>query len=204
MSNFSKMVDARRAKTGESHAVAARQIRSKASDGKGQGGDEPTDYLTALSPPQHVGDILEQHVLTGPWTITYWLNADESDVGFSVGGAGPAALPGWVIPTAKRYARLHKATLVEMLHAARHGEFHVSRGGVVAGSIQTDQGEIGVWFTSWNDDRPVVSRTGGIDYEVAQSIAVGAFRDVPDDVRKRLFRIARPFDAEGDSVGDGK
>jgi hypothetical protein len=167
--------------------------------------DPPKTQPSATGPtvPEHFeklgelradGDTVEQQVLVGPWRITYMLGADPDYVGVTIGGAGPAPMPDWLFPTARRYAAAHKARILEMLYTARHSEFRADRGGVSA-KLNVDGGEVGVWFTRWDDTRGMVTYfTPGVDTDEALSVAVTKFLAIPEPIRKRLFKVARPFD----------
>jgi len=138
---------------------------------------------------------VKQRVLSdGRCELWYQLSPDAVTYlgpSLAVMGGGGDPPPG-LIQRAKRYAEQHKVRLLALLSAARYGAFRADRGGVSA-VLQTDVGEVSAWFTRWDDQRPVVRRASAA-YEVAQWAAISAFLDVPEDVRKRLFRIARPAD----------
>jgi len=158
------------------------------------------EHFEKLGEPRHDGDMVEQQVLVGPWRIAYSLTHDRDDsdqISVTIGGAGDAPLPDWVIPTAYRYRDTHKRQLLEMLHAARHGDFRADHHGVSA-TLQAENVEFGAWYTSWDDDRPMIQwvRGGHIDYDVAQGIALAKFREVPAEMRKRLFQVARPWESD--------
>jgi len=146
---------------------------------------------------RHDGHRIKQRVLIdGRCEISYDLGPDGRYLGpfLTVTGAadiaGAADIPENLLATARRYAEQHREQLLEMLRAARHGAFKADHGGVSA-VLQTTRGDVSAWFTRFDDERPVIRRSG-VAYEVARAVAVQAFLAVPKDVRRRLFQIARP------------
>ena len=205
MSNLKKMIRARQQETGEPYAVALRHVRAQAVALPVE--PPPPSAIAAAAPPspppRELGDFyydgghVKQRVLTdGRCELLYRLSPDgETYLGpsLAVMGGGGEPPPG-LIQRAKRYAEQHKARLLALLNAARYGSFRADRGGVSA-VLQTDVGEVSAWFTRWDDQRPVVRRASAT-YEVAQWATYSAFLDVPEHVRQRLFRIARPADKQ--------
>jgi hypothetical protein len=139
---------------------------------------------------RHDGDLVTQQVLGGPWTITYHRGAGPAAIGFSVGGAGPPDVPDWVFTSARRYATVQRELILRMLDAARHGPFRADKGGVSA-TLTIASGEVGAWFTRWDEDSPVIMRsTSGLHCDADRAAALAAFLEVPAEARQRLFKIA--------------
>jgi hypothetical protein len=157
------------------------------------------EHFEKLGGLRHSGDTVEQQVLIGPWRVSYMLGNDYEPVSVTIGGAGDWPMPEWLFPTARLYRDIHKSEILDMLNAARHGDFHADRDGIAA-TFKTPMGEVGAWYTSWDDERPIVRWASGVEYEVAQNYAREKFLEVPEEVRKRLFSVARPWEADDDSA----
>ncbi|MET0790949.1 MAG: hypothetical protein ABW061_05465, partial [Polyangiaceae bacterium] len=161
----------------------------------------PREHFHELGEPRHDGQLLSQMVLIGPWNIHYSLNEKTDEIGITIGGAGDARMPEWLFPSARRYAQQNRSLLLSMLRAARHGDFHASGGGVVQGTFRSDEGEFVATYTRWDDDQPIIGGSRGVTHEIAREIARMRFGEIPGEIRKRLFAVARnvPTASQGEN-----
>ena len=206
MGKFRKLVKEYRSVHGVGLAEARRKVRAQAA----RSGpllvppQPPSVYLPSRPPPsgptnrlgefRFDGHWVKQRVLTdGRIEISYSLAPNGGYLGPLIGVMGFGEIPDWVRQEAAEYAQRHKARLLAMLRATRHGAFKADRAGISA-RFNTAETEISVWFTRWTDERPIVRSAPGLDHDTAQQLALHHFLEVPTAVRKRLHAIARPHD----------